>query len=286
MGLAFTIIPIIFSLISIVISIITVRITIKNSYQNELILRPRFSLEKDIIEAKTGSFIWKISNLGGAISNATIYPMMYVTFSAFNVEEDKDIDVVLEMTDYYNENNYYYSNSDGSFYIKDDRQFELEEFIEKYSNKIEYLGYSIMPYFTIHYNDYKGNACNEKYTIVEDDFFEDDSKHQVYGNTMKQLKKISKIPNPDIIASLKFDTSCVVFVNYENAMTQQPIDNEKNYNYYLYTVISDLFDSKSKPIEEMYGQAILSNGTLWVRDADTGELIWVADDVKEFGFTE
>lgn len=286
MGLVVTIVPIIFSLISIVVSIVTVRITIKNSYQNELILRPRFSLEKNINESKTESFIWKISNLGGAISNATIYPMMYVTFSIFDEDKDEDIDIVLELIDYYGDNNYYYSNSDGTFYIKDDRHFELEEFIERYSNKIEYLGYSIMPYFTIHYKDYKGNICNEVYTIVDDEFFENDSEHKVYGETMKKLKEVSEIPNSDIITLLKFDTKCVVSVNYENAMTQQIIDDEDKYNDYLYSVIMDLFDSKSKPIEEMYGQAILSNGTLWVRDIDTGELTWIADDVEDFGFTE
>ncbi len=240
---------------------------------------------------KNGSFIWKISNLGGAISNATIYPMMYVSFSIYDKELDEYINVIVEMTDYYSANNCYYRNSDGSFYIKDDKQSELDAFIEKYtslfySNEGEYLAYNITPYFTLHYNDYKENTCNKIYTLVDDELFEDDSEHKVFGDTMKQLKEISEIPNPDIVASLKFDTSCVVFVNYENAITHQPIDDEQTYNDYLYSVILDLFDSKSKPIEEMYGQAILSNGTLWRRDIDTGELIWVADDIEDFGFIE
>ncbi len=281
------IVPIIISVVSLIVSIITVGITIKEEHKNELILTPRFSLEKNTEVDENGLFIWKISNLGGAISNATIYPVMYISFSFYNKEQKKDIDITLEMSGYYN--NYYYRNSDGSFYVKDDKQSELDCFIEKYINLIHLDGfvstkYSINPCFVLHYDDYKENACNKIYTIVDDDLIEDGSGRN-YINTMKQLKEISKLPSVDIKASLEQDASRIE-VNYKNAKTTKLTHNEKEYNDYLHSAILELINTKDKHVEEMLGDVILSNGNLWRRDANTGVLICVANNVKEYGFTK
>lgn len=256
-------------------------------YHNEQTLQPRFSLEKNVDE--NGTLMWKISNSGGAINNATIYPTIYVSFSFYDEERDEDIDVALEIPNYYID--YNYNNSDGVFYIKDDKQSELDDFIDKYTSLlcldgIEYPLYSITSYYTLNYSDYKGERYNKIYTLTDNNLFEDNSERKIFGDTMSQLEEISKVPKPDIVVPLEPDTSCVISINYDNAVTQQVIHSEQDYNDYLYAAILDLINSKDKPIEEMYGDAILSNENLWIRDIYTGELIWVADDVVDFGFTE
>lgn len=282
-------IPIIVSLISIIISIITAIITIKESRRNELILKPRFSLEKNEDVDNNGLFIWKISNLGGGISNATIYPIMCVSFSFYN-KQGKCIEITLQISDYYCDN-YFYRNSDGSFYIKDDKQSKLDDFIETYINLInsdgfEDGGYRIESYFTLHFSDYRNKNYNKIYTIIDDELFIYDSKNKIFGDTMKQLKEVLYVPNVDIIVALEDDVLSVVRVNYKNAETQCVINNKQEYHHYLHSVILDLIDSKNKSIDKMLGDAILADGTLWTRDSDTGELIWVEDNVKICSFTE
>lgn len=273
------IIPFVISLVSIVISIITVVITIKESKLNELILQPRFSLEKNEDTNESDSFVWKISNLGGSISNATIYPTMYVTFSSLSGDNNKNVDITLQFIDYYSDN-FYYKNSDGTFYVKDDKESKLNDFIDEYTNMITsdasiIVGYEIIPCFTLHYNDYKGEAYNDTYTIVDDDLFVDDSERKVFGDTMKLLEEISELPTPDIVLPLDSSSESVVSVNYKNAETQKIIYNEQEYDSYLHAVILDLINSKNKPIDEMFGSVILSNNQLWIRDEETGELMLV-----------
>ena len=175
--------------------------------------------------------------------------------------------------------------------IQDEKQTDLNEFVETYktvlySSGIEMPLYDASYYFTLNYNDSKGKSHNDIYTLNESNFILDNPERKIFGDDFMQLKKVSKIPNPDIIAPLKFDETCVISINYENAETQQLIENEKDYYEYLYAIFLDLIDSKTKPIEEMYGMAILSDGNLWMRNMNTGELELVCEDAKEFGFTE
>ena len=261
---------------------------VKNDIREEQLLGTKFSIAKSV--DKNGFITWKISNSGEAINNATIYPSMYLSFLIYDEEHDEEIDLTLEMLGYYVEDNCYYNNLDSAFYIKDEKQSELNEFIAEhlsllYPDKDDFLLYSTDTYFTLNYKDYKGDAYNQIYTLT-DDLSEDNSDRKIFGENLNQLKEITEIPEPDIIVPVKFDKSCVISVNYENATTQQLIDNEQDYNDYLYSVILDLISSKDKPLEEMYGEAILSNGTLWRRDIDTGKLIRTADDVKDFGLLE
>ena len=114
------IIPIIISVISMIISVISVRITMKENRKNDLILKPRFSLEKDTKTDKDNLFIWKIKNLGGEINNATINPIVQVTFSVYNDNKE----VALDIHNYYSD--YKYNDSDSSFYVNDDKKDELE----------------------------------------------------------------------------------------------------------------------------------------------------------------
>lgn len=140
------------------IAIIGIFIALKEKYREEAILEPRFSLERNINE--DGSLTWKIYNSGGEISNAIIYPTMHITFFYENRKTNEDIDITLEVPDYFVENNFGYSTLDGAFYIIDEKENELNEFIEKYtsvtySEEFEYLDTIISPYFILNYEDYK-----------------------------------------------------------------------------------------------------------------------------------
>ncbi len=258
-------------------------------YRDGKALEPHFTLEKN--EDEGGVLEWKICNSGGTISNAVIYPTINVTFGFYDEQRDGNIELTIELLNYYIMQNYYYSTSDGSFYVKDEKQSEVNEFIETYANmfvseRMKYPMYhSVSPYFTLNYNDYKGNKCVKTYTISNDSI-EENSERKKFGYSFTQLKEVSKIAKPDIIAPVKFKQRCVISLNYENAETQQIVENEQEYNDYLQAVFLDLIQSKDKPVEEMYGMAILSDGNLWVRDHETGDLIFVADNVEDFGFGE
>lgn len=213
---------------------------------------------------------------------------MYISFSFYNKEQKKDINITLEMFGYYSDN-YNYRDSDGSFYVKDDKQSQLDCFINKYTNLICLDGFinrgcKINPCFVLHYDDYKGDTCNKTYTIVDDDLIEDGSGHN-FRNIMKQLEEIPKLPSVDIQASLE-QNACIITVNYKNAETKKLTHDEKEYNDYLHTAILDLINTKDKRVEEMLGDIILTNEVLWRRDTDTGVLICVANNVKEYGFNE
>lgn len=124
-------------------------------------------------------------------------------------------------------------------------------------------------YFTLNYSDYKEDRYNKIYTISDDAFLEDNLEREIDGDEFLQLKEISKIPEPDIIAPSKFDETCVLTINYKHASTKQFIENENDYEEYLYSAIVDLMDSKDKPVEEMLGEAVLTDdGTLWVRSTE------------------
>lgn len=269
--------------IPVVISIITVTYLIIENNRNEQALEPKFSLEKNL--NKDGSLTWKIYNLGGVISNANIYATMHVEFSYY----DEDIDVNIELPDYYMD--CYYSNKDGIFYVKDDKQSELDNFSNEcinllYSNGVKYPLYGSTSYLTLNYKDYKGDSYNRIYILADGFLIEDNSDQQIYNENIYQIKEIKDMPKPDIIIPLESEGRCVTQINYKNATTKQKIDNEQEYYDYLFTVILDLAEAKNKPIEEMYGQCILSNGNLWMRDIDTGELVFVGDEVEDFAYIE
>lgn len=253
------IITISISFFAFVISIISLRVAIKDSKQNELILKPRFSLEKNEDLDEDGSFVWKISNIGGAINNATIYPRMYVSLSYFNEETENNVDITFKFSDYYSDN-FYYRNSDETFYIKDDKQAELYDFIDKYDflsfQDGYFIGaYTIVPCFILHYEDYKGNSYNTTYTIVSDEIYVDNSEYAIYDDTMNLLEEISEMPKPDIVLPLKPDSKYVVSIYYQNAEIQQLVNNNKQeYDSYLYSIILDMVRSnKEKPVEELFG---------------------------------
>ncbi len=274
-------------LIPLVISIITVKYTIIENDRNEQALEPKFSLEKKL--DKDGFLTWKIYNLGGVISNANIYATMHVEFSYYDEKRDEDIDVNIELPDYYMD--CYYSNKDGIFYVKDDKQSALDNFSNEcinllYSNGVESPLYGSTSYFTLNYKDYKGDSYNRIYILADGFLIEDNSDQQIYNENIYQIKEIDDMPKPDIIVPLESKGRCVIQTNYKNATTQQPIDNEQEYYEYLFTVILDLAEAKNKPIEEMYGESILSNGNLWIRNIDTGELVFIEDEVEDFGYTE
>lgn len=275
------------AIIPIILSIVAICFTICENNREKIILEPRFSLEKIVNE--DGYFTWKISNSGGAINNATIYPTLYVTMYFYDEELTEIAEVTLETNNYYTDEDYYYSSSDGAFYVKEKKQAELNDFIEKYrfsfcSDGIGSMTYSITSYFTLNYNDCMGQHYNKIYTTT-DNIVDDNPERIILSDTMRQLKEIDEISRPDISAPFSFNSSCVISVNYKNATTIQILTAEQEYNNYLYSVIWDLIDSKDKPIEEMYGSAILSNGILWVGDMESGELIWLDDNVKDFGYT-
>lgn len=115
---------------------------------------------------------------------------------------------------------------------------------------------------------------NKIYTVssnnfISNNFINDNLNQEIFGDNFLQLEEISKIPNPDIIAPLKFEETCAISINYKSAKTKQLIENEKDYEAYLYLAILDLIDSKDKSTEEMLGEVVLSNdGTAWVRDME------------------
>lgn len=252
------IIPIVLSFASFIVSIISVRITVKESNKNELILKPRFSLEKNEDLDEDGSFVWKICNLGGAISNATIYPRMYVVLSYFNEDTENNVDITFEFIDYYSDN-FYYRNSDGTFYVKDDKQKELYKFIDEYdflsfSDGYFIGGYKIIPCFILHYDDYKGNFYNTTYTIVSDEINVDNSEYSIFGDTMDLLEEISEIPKPDIVLPLKPDSQYVVSIYYQDAQIKQLVNNKHEYDPYLHSIVLDMIRSnKEKSVEELLG---------------------------------
>lgn len=127
--------------------------SIKDDNRNDEVLKPRFSIEKNI--AEDGFLTWKISNSDGAINNATVYPSIYVSFLFYDEDKDEDTDITIEIIGYYDENSYSYNSSDGAFYIKDEKQ---DEFIEKYAETIysdEDVSAECFLYFILNYYDYK-----------------------------------------------------------------------------------------------------------------------------------
>lgn len=253
-------------------SVIEILPPIIELYHEIQISKPRFSLER--ITNEDGSLTWKICNIGEAISNTTIYPIIYVTLFFYNEKKDEDVEITLEIPGYYDEKNYYYSSSDGTFYIKDEKEAEMNDFIEKYSSllasdEIGYIGDSITPYFTLNYKDYNDKKYNKIYTISDIDFIDDNSDREIYGDDFSQLKEISKIPNPDIIAPWNSDEACVISINYKSANTQKLIESEQEYEAYLGFAILDLINSKDKPVDEMLGEIILTkDGTAYIQDME------------------
>lgn len=262
-------------IVPIIFSIITIWYVKKENTRNEQILEPKFSLEKNIDEG--GSLVWKICNSGGEINNAIIYPTLYVTFWIYNDELDIDAEVTIEILGYYSENNCYYNNSDETFYIKDKKQLQLDEFIKKCQNLFDSkdgwsADYSESLYFTLNYNDYKKERYNIIYTISDNSFREDNSEREIFGEQFLQLDKISKIPKPDIIAPSKFEDTCVITINYKKASTQELIENEEDYEEYLYLSIVDLINSKDKSVDEMLGELVLTDdGTAYLRNTESVE---------------
>ncbi len=255
------------AIIPIIIAIMAQLYSIKDDNRNDEVLKPRFSIEKNI--AEDGFLTWKISNSGGAINNATIYPSIYVSFLFYNEDKDEDTDITIEILGYYGENSYSYNSSDEAFYIKDEKQAKLNEFIDKYSETIfsdDNVSAECVLYFILNYYDYKEKKYNKIYTISSNNFINDNLNQEIFGDNFLQLEEISKIPNPDIIAPLKFEETCAISINYKSAKTKQLIENEKDYEAYLYLAILDLIDSKDKSTEEMLGEEVLSNdGTAWIR---------------------
>lgn len=255
-----------------IISILGVLIPAIEFYRNEQILKPEFSLERNV--EGDGSLIWKIYNSGGAISNAIIYPTMYVTFFFYDEEQDEDIDITLEILGYYDENNYPYNYSDAAFYVKDDKQSEINDFIEKYTNlfclnDIEKYDACLTPYFTLNYKDYKGKKYNRIYTVSDNDFIDDNSDREIFGEDFSQLQEVSKIIDSDIIVPSKFEEPCVISINYKNATTKQIIESEQEYEGYLGLAFLNLIDSKDKPVEDMLGELILTkDGTAYIQDME------------------
>lgn len=256
---------------------------IYEQYQNSKTLKPYFSIAKGTDKNEN---TW-IINYIGEISNVTIYPSMYVEFSY--CEENANHEVILELMEYYSEEDYYINNIEKSIYIKDDKQIKLDNFIDKCvdifnNNGINGVSYSVVPYFTLNYNDYKGKQHNQIFSLSVSDFFEDNEDRTIYGDIPPQLIKITKIPKADINIPMDGSSECVITINYENGQTQKYIETEQEYNMYLERVILDMSVSKKKSIEDMQGDIILSNGKLWCRDEESGELIFLQDDVKEIGF--
>lgn len=255
-----------------IFSVIEILPPIIELYHNIQISKTRFSLEKKVNQDDT--LTWKICNLGEAISNATIYPIIYVTLFFYDEKKDEDVEITLEIPGYYDEKNYYYSSSDGTFYIKDEKETEMNDFIEKYSSllasdEIGYIGDSITPYFTLNYKDYNDKKYNKIYTISDIDFIDDNSDREIYGDDFSQLKEISKIPNPDIIAPWNSDEACVISINYKSANTQKLIESEQEYEAYLGFAILDLINSKDKSVDEMLGEIILTkDGTAYIQDME------------------
>lgn len=257
-----------------IIPILSIWYIKKDDMRNERILEPKFSLEKHANE--DGSSIWKIYNSGESINNAIIYPTRYVTFGISNDELDINTEITIEILGYFSEDNYY-NNSDKTFYVKDEKQLQLNNFIEKCLNSFDsedgwirdYLcsfdigdnwivDYSDSIYFTINYRDYKNKKHNIIFTTSDGSFFEDNSERKIFGDEFLQLDTVTQIPEPDIIAPSKFENTCVVTINYKNATTQEIIENEVDYEEYLYLAIVDLIFSKDKSVEEMLGELKLT----------------------------
>lgn len=262
------IVPIIFSLIGI-------WYVYKENTRSEQILESKFSLEKNV--DKDGSLIWKICNSGEKINNAIIYPTKYVTFWIYNDELDLDVEITIELLGYFSEennNNYYYNYSEDTFYVKDEKQLQLNEFIQECLNLFDSrdgwsADYGEFMYFTLNYSDYKKETHNLIYTISDYAFREDNLEREIFADEFLQLEEISKIPEPDIIAPSKFEEVCVITINYKNASTRQLIENENDYEEYLYSAIVDLVNSKDKSVEEMLGEIILTDdGTAYIRDME------------------
>lgn len=255
-----------------IISIFGVLIPAMEFYRNEQISKTRFSLEKNVDE--DGTLTWKICNLGEAISNATIYPIIFVTLFFYDEKKNEDIEITLEIPDYYNEKDYYYNVADGTFYIKDEKEAEMNDFVEEYSSslvsdEIGYIGDSITPYFTLNYEEYNEKKVNKIYTISDIDFINDNSDREIYGDDFSKLKEISKMPDPDIVVPSDFDEACVIAINYKNAKTEKLIESKKEYEAYLRMAILDLINSKDKLVDEMLGEIILTkDGTAYIQDME------------------
>lgn len=243
--------------------------TKKQNVREEQVLEPKFSLEKNI--DTDGKLVWKVCNTDGEINNAIIYPTLYITFWISNDELELDTEITVEILDHYSGKNYY-NNQDKTFYVEDKKQLQLNEFIKKCLDLFDskdgwVINYDESVYFTLNYSDYKKKRYNKIYTINDYSFHEDNSEREIFGEQFLQLETVSKIPKSDIIAPSKFEKDCVIIVNYKKASTKELIQNEEDYEVYLYSVILNLINSKDKPVDEMLGELVLTeDGTAYIRN--------------------
>lgn len=256
-------------IIPIVCTLIGIWYTKKQNVREEQVLEPKFSLEKNI--DTDGKLVWKVCNTDGEINNAIIYPTLYITFWISNDELELDTEITVEILDHYSGKNYY-NNQDKTFYVEDKKQLQLNEFIKKCLDLFDskdgwVINYDESVYFTLNYSDYKKKRYNKIYTINDYSFHEDNSKREIFGEQFLQLETVSKIPKSDIIAPSKFEKDCVIIVNYKKASTKELIQNEEDYEVYLYSVILNLINSKDKPVDEMLGELVLTeDGTAYIRN--------------------
>lgn len=240
-----------FVILGAIVPLISLFIAIKNYYREEKILEPKFSLEKN--ENEDGTLTLRIFNSGGTISNAIVYPTMYVTLSYYDEKSDNDIEVMIDILGYYNDENYY-NSTDKAFYVKDDKCSELNEFIKIYTHFLyddEVLAYNIIPCFTLNYTDSKGNDHNKIYKVTNKDFLNDNAKCEIRGDNFLQIQELDKKPSPDIVAPLKFEETCVISEYYENGeIIKNLIENEQDYYDCLFSSILEIFDYKIVQPEE------------------------------------
>lgn len=234
-----------FAIVCAAAPLFTVFISIKNYYREEKILEPKFTLEKDVNE--DGTFTLQLFNSGGAIYNPVIKPTVYVEFSRYDEKSDNDIEVIINIAGYY-EDQYEYSSEDGAFYIKDNKYPDLEEFIKIYTYFLyddDVLAYNIIPCYILEYNDSRGRDYKKIYTVTNNNFLDDNSESYISEDNFLKLKEISEEPSPDIVAPLKFEETCVISEYFENGETiKNLIENDQDYYDCLYSSILEVFDSK------------------------------------------
>lgn len=241
----------------------------QQNHRDELLLQPRFTLGKSTDEF--GNTVWKITNTGGAISNADICPMMYVDFSFTDdtISEDEEPPMVtIQLTGYYDNDNYYYDANDNSFYVRDTNSQQLYEFGNfftnlKYEQGLSCLDYSSRMCLILNYCDYTGEQVNKIFAL--DDNLTADNQEVSIDSHELQLSELDEIPPFEIGTPAVYRDPCVVVANYDRAETKQFISDLSHYRFYLYYLLMDMAKGTDDDIDDMLGCMIQIGDTVTIR---------------------
>lgn len=258
------------SIVSITISVCTLYYTKNENHRKEMLLEPRFTINKSIEE--NGDIYWQIINTGGTINNVDIYPMMYLELNFLNTDNDEISTVKLYLMNYFSEECYHYNVSDNTFYVNDYQQNSLQVFASQFAgianeNGYIYSDFSTEMCFVLNYNNYEGKNFNKVYTLTDN--IVEKNPEDIISYRANQLEDIGKIPEYDVCTPMEYSDKCVISANYKDAETREYIDSQEKYKAYLYLIILGFIDGNDKTIDDMMGSLILmKDGTLYYRECE------------------